>query len=238
MKKILSLFLVAVIATAGVLVIAQPAAVEGATVNDAVNVTQVVLAEITITAPADVVMAPAIAGISGGASNGSVTWTVRTNNSLGYNMNIASTPIAPRLNTNPALQYHDGVSLVDTFADYTAVPTLAPTYAWTVLAAESKFGYTVDTPINGGVPAPLDTDIAFQDDGAGACGGAGGFNAAAQCWAGLDVGGATTQILNRTSPTAVAGEDVPVAFKAEVGNARYQIEGSYQATVTVTATTN
>jgi hypothetical protein len=76
-------------------------------VSDSVDVSQVVTSEISISSPADVSLSPSIAGMTGGAGTGSATWTVKTNNTAGFNLTI-------KASAAPAL-----VSGANTFADYT-----------------------------------------------------------------------------------------------------------------------
>jgi len=184
--------------------------------SDQIIVTQDVSAEISITAPADVTMSPSIAGISGGTGDGTATWTVITGNSTGFNMKI-------KASTSPALQVSG-----NSFADYTEASAGTPDYTWGIVAADSEFGFTVEPETVG------DTVAAFRDNGA-ACN-TGALNTADRCWDGL----ATTDIdmINRTTATDGGGEAEVVKFKAQSGASHFQPEGTYTATITVTATTN
>jgi hypothetical protein len=198
----------------------EPCAVEAMGVMpsaDTITVTQGVTSEVSISAPADVTMSPTIAGISGGTGDGSATWTVKCTDTSGFNMKI-------KASTSPALQTGSY-----NFADYTEASAGTPDFTWGINAADSEFGFTVE-------PATAaDTVQAFKDNGS-VCGGAGAANASDKCWDGL----ATTDIdiINRSSITSSSGEAEVVKFKAQSGASHFQAEGTYTATITVTAVTN
>jgi hypothetical protein len=161
-------------------------------------------------------MSPTIAGISGGTGDGSATWTIVTGNSTGFNMKI-------KASTNPALQTGSY-----SFADYTEASAGVPDFTWGINAADSEFGFTVEPE------TAADTVQAFKDDGA-ACN-TGSANAANKCWDGLAT--TDTDMINRTTATDGGGEAEVVKFKAQSGASHFQAEGTYTATVTVTALTN
>jgi len=185
--------------------------------TDSITVTQSVTSEITISAPSDVTMSPSIAGISGGTGDGTATWTVKTNDTSGFNMKI-------KASTTPALQTGSY-----NFADYTEASVGTPDYTWSIAAADSEFGFTVE-------PATVaDTVTAFKDNGV-TCGGAGAANASNACWDGLST--TDIDIINRSSITSSTGEAEVVKFRAQSGASHFQQEGTYTATITVTAVTN
>jgi hypothetical protein len=184
--------------------------------NTDILVTQVVSSEITISNPANVIMSPAIAGMTGGTANGGATWTVKTNNAAGFIMKI-------KASTGPALTATGG-----SFADYTQTLDGTPDFAWGIDNDASEFGYTVEPSV------PADTYSSFKDDG-NACN-AGFLNTADKCWAAFNTDDAT--ILSRFSSTDAQGEDVAVIMRAQSGPGHYQISGDYQATITVTALAN
>lgn len=188
-------------------------------VTDEVVVSLSVTEEITITSPNDTSLTPSIPGITGNAgspSTGSLTWTVKTNNATGFNMKI-------KASSDPALLL-DGTF---NFSDYTATTPL--NYTWLSPSASAAwFGFTVEAATN------ADTVAAFLDNGSNTCG-TGATAGTNTCWSGL----ATTDkdIINRTSNTSSSGEAEVVKFRAE-SNAKFLKEGSYTATVTVTAAMN
>lgn len=201
-------------------------------VANQVVVTQNVVSEITITAPVDILMNPDIPGMSGGMSSGNVYWDVITNDTSGYNMTIQSVG-------SPALR-----SATASFADYSVLAAPAPDAAWTVAAANSAFGFTVEVPVidplgadTGPTNADGDAPLFLDDDDADlSCGDGAANSATNNCWLGLT--GAPVQIVNRITDTGLGGERIPLTFRAEVGASHYQQEGAYTATIMVTATTN
>jgi len=116
------------------------------------------------------------------------------------------------------------------FTDYTPGTSNVPDYNWTSPASTAaEFGFTVE-------PATAaDTVQLFLDNATNACN-TGSTNTANKCWLGFN---STTDIniINRTTATSGGGEAEVVKFQAE-SNAKYLKEGSYSATVTVTATMN
>lgn len=185
-------------------------------VGDSVTVTQAVTAEITISSPSDVTMS-SIAGITGGTGTGSATWNVKTNNSTGFNM-------ALKAGAAPAL-----ASGGNTFADYGEATPDTPDYTWSVAAADSEFGYTVE-------PATAaDATTMFLDNGTTTCG-TGSSQTADKCWIKFK----TTDVIgiNRSTVTTSSGEDEVVKFQAQSGASHFQPEGSYTASITATAVVN
>jgi tRNA threonylcarbamoyladenosine modification (KEOPS) complex Pcc1 subunit len=184
--------------------------------NSVINVTQIVTSEITISAPANVIMSPSIAGMTGGTANGSATWTVKTNNAAGFIMKI-------KASTSPALTATGG-----SFADYTQTTSGVPDFSWSIDNAASEFGYTVEPSVTD------DTTSLFKDDGNNC--NAGSLNTTDKCWAAFNTTDAT--ILNRATTTTSSGEDTVIKMRAQSGPSHHQIQGNYQATVTVTALAN
>lgn len=164
---------------------------------------------ITVSAPADVTLSPAIGGLSGGVGDGNAVWKVTTNSSSGYQLDIKASS-SPALAVSPY-----------SFADY--VPSTAnPDYNWSVSSSASEFGYTVEG---------THTASKFLDNGSACATGSG--NVADRCWLGFS----TTDQTIATSAAAnePSGTDTTVKFRAEAGNQRMQEDGNYTATVVVTA---
>lgn len=198
-------------------------AITDAAVSDSgvITVNQVVSAEISITATATVSMSPAISGISGGTGDGSTTMTVITNNTGGFSM-------AVKADYAPAMTLGGANSAVPAFADYTKVGT-APDYTWGVAVADSEFGFTVEPETDANAVA------AFLDNGTDTCG-TGAVETADKCWAPFTTTDYT--VINRGTPTDSGGEAEVLKFKAQSGASHFQQQGTYTATITVTATTN
>jgi hypothetical protein len=165
---------------------------------------------IAISSPSDLVMS-AMSGLSGGASEGTMSWVVTTDNTAGYNMSIAST-------TTPALK-----SAVDSFADYTPAGA-NPDYNFTNLPANSSFGFS---------PEGTETSSRFKDNGS-SCN-AGTLENTGKCWDGLST---TPKVMSgSTSSNQPSGSTTTVRFRAESGVDHIQTSGQYNVTVVVTATT-
>ena len=187
----------------------EPVLAVAATATDNVVITLTVDAGITITSPADVTMAPNL-GISSNGSIGSSTWTVKTNNALGYTL-------AVKASAAPAL-----VSGANSFADYTELAVGTPE-AWSVPAANKEFGYSA---FGTGTPTGTWGTTAT-------CGSAGIPDASMKY-----VGFKTTDKTVAQSATATpsAGIATTVCYAAEQ-DTLYAPSGVYTATITATATT-
>jgi hypothetical protein len=165
---------------------------------------------ISISSPSDLVMA-SMGGLSGGSSEGTLSWTVTTDNTAGYSMSIAST-------TTPALK-----SATDSLADYTPAGA-DPDYNFTNLPANSSFGFT---------PEGTDVIQRFKDNGS-ICN-AGTSETASKCWDGLST--TPKVIAGSTSSNHPLGTMTTARFRAESGSNHIQTSGVYNVTVVATATT-
>jgi hypothetical protein len=106
--------------------IAEPNVVGAANATDDVNVNLTVAATISITHPTDVSMTPDITGT--GSSTGSTGWTVTTNNSSGWKLEVE---------TDQANTMHSGS---DVFTDYTEAVEGTPE-TWSIANSASEFGF-------------------------------------------------------------------------------------------------
>lgn len=164
---------------------------------------------LSISAPSNVTLAPAIPSVGGGTADGSTSVTVTTDSAAGYQLTIQAA-------ASPALASGSG-----SFADY-APAGADPDFGFTVAAASSAFGFS-----------PEGSDIAstFKDDGA-ACN-AGASDTADSCWAGLGTAGQL--IAERSNSNMPAGTATVLKFRAESGAAHTQAAGTYSAVTTLTA---
>jgi hypothetical protein len=165
---------------------------------------------VAISAPAPVTMSPAIAGLSGGTGNGLATWKVTTNSTTGYEMSV-------RADTAPAL-----TAGAYSFADYTPATDGIPDFAWGVDDAASEFGYTIEG---------ADTIARFKDDGSACNAGAGNISSA--CW--LNFTTSDFSVADATLPNQPLGTDTTIRFRAQSGPRHVQANGTYTATIVVTA---
>jgi len=165
---------------------------------------------ISISSPSDLVMA-SMGGLSGGSSEGTMSWTVITDNTAGYSMSLAST-------TTPSLK-----SATDSLADY-APAGADPDYNFTNLPANSSFGFS---------PEGTEVSQRFKDNGS-VCN-AGTSETISKCWDGLST---TPKIIaGRTSSNHPSGSTITARFRAESGANHIQTSGVYNVTVIATATT-
>lgn len=165
---------------------------------------------ISITSPSDLSLA-SMGGISGGSSEGTVSWVVTTDNPAGYNMTIASS-------TSPALK-----SATDSLADY--IPAGSnPDYNFTNLATDSSFGFS---------PEGTEVKTRFKDNGS-ICN-TGLSETSGKCWDGLST--TAKDIAGSSTSNMPSGATATVRFRAESGANHIQTSGNYTATITVTATT-
>jgi hypothetical protein len=118
--------LVSLFAVVFVYSIFEPAITDAAVDTDDVLVNLNVTGTISLNSPTDVNMSPDITGT--GASTGSTTWTVTTNNSAGYKLEVA---------TDQANTMHNGS---DVFTDYTETVDGTPE-TWSIAASASEFGF-------------------------------------------------------------------------------------------------
>ncbi len=170
---------------------------------------------LAMTAPSTITLTPTIGGIVGGTASGNGTWNVKTDSEAGYNLNIRAT-------ATPAMQSGN-----DSFADYTPSTAGVPDFDWDISTANSEFGfspYNANSQVgkykNNGVNCNIGSNIT---DG--------------QCWYGLSTN--DEQVVNKTSRTAIAGDDTKINFQAEVNSSgSFQTAGTYTATVEVTAISN
>jgi hypothetical protein len=164
---------------------------------------------ITITSPADTYMSRSL-GVADHTAVGTTTWTVATNNALGYYLTLAAS-------TNPAMQ-----SGSNTIKDYstTSMPS-----TWSVSSGDARFGFSV-----------IGTDVNTTTWGTGSfCNGA----ATSTISTTLKYYGhytVATTVATRSSTTTPSGVDTTVCHAVEQ-NGFYIPSGVYQATITATATT-
>lgn len=187
----------------------EPSISEAVTANDSVLVTLDVDAGITITSPADVVMAPNI-GVASDGSIGSAVWTVKSNVAAGYTL-------AVKASASPAL-----VSGGNSFADYTEAVAGTPE-VWSVPSGAKEFGYSA-----------FGTDVSTVEYGTGASCGSSGTPTGTAKYEGFETTDNT--IATRAAVTPTAGIATTVCFAAEQDTI-YAAAGTYTATITATATT-
>lgn len=165
---------------------------------------------IAISSPMDLVMT-SMSGLSGGSSEGTMSWVVTTDNGAGYSMDISAS-------TTPALK-----SALDSLDDYT--PSGAdPDYNFSVPSTTSAFGFS---------PEGTEVVSRFRDNGS-ACN-IGTSETTGKCWDGLSTTPKT--IAGSSTSNHPSGGTVTARFRAESGADHIQTSGEYNVTITATATT-
>jgi len=166
--------------------------------------------EISISTPDDLVMLPEIGAITGGTASGTISWTVTTDNLLGYYL-------AVKASASPALS-----SAGANFTDYITAVEDVPDFVWSIADNASAFGFT---------PEGTDVIQKFQDN-AGVCNAVGGDTTAA-CWEKFLTTNQT--IASSDMPNNPAGVTTVLRVQAQSGSTHLQTAGTYTATITATA---
>lgn len=202
-----------------VYVVGEPAfsVAAGVVATDTIEVNLSVTEGISITSPSDVTMLPNLSVVQNSATGGA-TWNVKTNSGTGYKLEVAP-------DTDPAMQSSPTVY----FADYTEAVTGTPEN-WSVSSAYefgfSAYGTDVSTSTWG-------TNTSACNDGAN---GDLTWASGLRKYRGFVDDTTKIQVATRSTTTTTAGVDTTVCFAAEQ-NGVYAPAGSYNATITATATT-
>ena len=165
---------------------------------------------LSLVPPADVVMDPALPGITGGESNGSTSFSVLTDNPAGYQVTISA-------ETDPAMQRTAGS---ETIANYPAAGT--PDFTFSTGGSNAYFGYTVEG---------ANIADSFKDNGSTCATGSG--DTADACWRSVLPG--AVEVALSSSSTQPSGASTTLKFRVGIGSGAAVIAGTYGATSTVTA---
>lgn len=165
---------------------------------------------IIMSAPTNIIMDPALGGLTGGVSNGSTTVTVTTDSPSGYQMTIVAS-------TSPALRKGS-----DTIADYVPVSTPAADFNFTTNSGTAHFGFTT---------TGVDAASAFLNNTV-ACG-VGALSTPLTCWRGLST--STVVVATKTGANHPLGATTTLQFRVGHGGGISVVPGSYVATTTLTA---
>jgi hypothetical protein len=180
--------------------------------DDEVIVTLNVETGITISDGDDVTMLPTM-GILSNSAIGETTWTVKTNNVAGYNLNV-------KASTEPAMAH---TTTTDTFADYSET-VLGTPETWSVGSGDYEFGFSA-----------YGDDVADGTWGTGVdCGTHTTISTNNLNYLGFKTTDKT--IATRSSVTPNVGVETNICFAAEQKDV-YAPSGSYQAIITATAVT-
>ncbi len=218
LKECLAGALILNLALVAVFVLAEPTLSRA--IEDQFIVTQSITSEISFaTTAADVVMTPALGGVTGGTSNGTTTVVVTTNDSAGYTMTITSS-------SSPAMQ---GNTQGGSIPNYTPATAGIPDFAYSVPSG-AEFGYTVS--------ASTTADLAqkFLDNTTTCNTGSADTSGSASCWYNLST--TATSTIVRNTETDASGSTSSVTFKLTINSGAFVAEDTYTATATLTAVTN
>jgi hypothetical protein len=164
---------------------------------------------ISISSPTDLVMS-SMGGLSGGSSEGTMSWLVTTDNTAGYNMSVSSS-------TSPAMQ-----SVADSISDY--VPAGSnPDYNFTNASNNSSFGFS---------PEGTEALPRFRDNGA-SCN-IGSSETTGKCWDGFST--IPKVVAGSSTSNHPSGSTVSLRLRAESGADHIQTSGVYNVVITATAT--
>ncbi len=186
----------------------EPSLSDAAVATDNVVITLNVTSGITITSPVDSTLSTTI-GVSQNTAIGTTTWNVKTNNALGYTLQVNST-------STPAMQASGGLTITD-------YQTGAPN-TWTATSSNAYFGYSA-----------FGTDTPTGTWGTGSlCYGSVSVPSATLKYKGFTASLVT--VATRAATTTTSGVDTTVCYAVEQ-NGSYIPSGTYQATIVATATT-
>jgi len=163
---------------------------------------------LSMTAPTGVTLLPALAGLTGGTSNGSTTVTVTTDSPAGYSLILES-------QTDPAMQ--NGIYSINDYDE-----GIDADYSFAVTGGVAHLGFS-----------PSGSDIVqFFRDNTALCG-LGALDTALACWAGLTTIGTT--ISEGAGSNHPSGATTTVNFRVGIGSGANVVTGLYIATSTLTA---
>jgi len=164
---------------------------------------------LSITAAANVEMAPALLGLTGGFANGSTSVTVLTDSPAGYELTIAATQ-SPAMVRGP-----------EAIPDYISGAAPLPDLAFTLGSAPAYFGFS---------PEGSDIVTRFRDNGT-TCG-VGALDTLSACWLGLST---TPIVIASGGANQPNGTPTLLRFRVGLSPNASVLAGDYIATTTITA---
>ena len=223
-ESIAATLVFAVVALMGHMIL-EPLVSKAQSASSQFTTKQTIGAEISfLTNASNVVLSPAIGGITGGAATGSTQVVVYTNNSTGYTMTIQASGTVAAMKAD---------SSSSTISNYTPAGNF-PDFNWvnnsTGQAAE--FGFTVSASTTG------DLAQKFLDNGSTCNTGSSDTSGANTCW--TYASSTATSTIATTGATLTSGSTSTIFLHTNVpANPSPSLtNGTYTATTTLTATTN
>ncbi len=164
---------------------------------------------LSMTAPTNVTLSPALGGVTGGTATGSTAVVITTDSPSGYQLAI-------KASNSPAMQASGG-----TIADYVPVGAV-PDFAFVNTATATKFAFT-----------PEGTAVAARYKDNGSICGTGSGEVTQRCWDGLS----TTDrvVVSTTAANHPTGATTTLRFQVNIGGSIVVPSGTYVATTTITA---
>ncbi|MCX6760283.1 MAG: hypothetical protein NTW46_02990 [Candidatus Nealsonbacteria bacterium] len=218
MKRTITLLTIVTLVVPLVFMVFEPENV-GAVNPDERKITAEVTEEISLTGPADLLLASSIPGMTGNpgaAASGSANWTVITSNGTGYNLKVKASGETGMFQSNTAYFYA-----------YTPAGAGSADIDWVSPAVGSaEYGFNVFSA------TAADVDTPFLNNAGATCGN-GALSTDLKCWYPLAL--ADLQVIYRT--TSTAGIATKMSFKAE-SNGMFLNEGYYDSYIIVTAANN
>ena len=192
-------------------------------VSSQFTISQVVNSEISFATPAsNIIMSPALGGLTGGTANGATSVAVITNNRTGYNMTIQASSSLGMIGTASSSNYIP--------FDVPVTPGI-PDYTMGAPVNGAAFAYTVSATTSSDVVQLFRNSTSSCNQSAGTANGA-------NCW--LNASTTPVTIINRNLPTPVTGATSTLAFRVIINSNPSPMipNDTYVATTTLTATTN
>ena len=202
-------------------ILLEPAISLGASATAGFTVSQNVTIELAIVAaPTNVVLAPTLGGLTGGVSNGSTQFVVKTNDHAGYQVSLMASSSLGMIGNASSSNYIPAYS-----------PSVAgvPDYTYASTSGKANFGYTVEASTTS------DVSQAFRENGTTCNTGTIHTNPNV-CW----IGATSTQfmIVNRNIPTPPNGATTTIKFRVAIVGTPNPVlpDDIYTATMTLTMT--
>lgn len=216
LEKIVSLTLISVILAMVGFMISEPRNIQAA--SDTVGVSQTVIAEINISCSSTASL-PSVNGQTGGTATTSFGCTVESNSASGWTLDLK---YDHKLNT-------EGGGADKEFDEYTTSSSPAD-YDWdSVGSGNEEFGFNVNSG-----PDVGDVVAKFKDDGASSCGGAANQVNSWHCFYPISTTNVT--VLDSSEPSDTGGENYDIGLRDEIGSGNNLQSGTYNCTITATAT--
>ncbi|MBT3412605.1 MAG: hypothetical protein HN802_00725 [Candidatus Jacksonbacteria bacterium] len=191
----------------------------GASYNIHAGYQQMQPGTITLSAPGDVTFSAGLGGVTGGQKEDTAVWTVTTDGDAGYEFYVKSS-------TDPSMQCVSGGCEVgvDTIADYGPAVGGTPDYDWSVASSDAEFGFT---------PEGTDLIAKYLDNASSTCN-TSSNDTSSRCWHDFDT--SNEKVASATTPNHPSGTATTIRLRVESGSSHITPGGTYQATVTATAT--